>query len=111
MTSLSSSSIVSPALWRRDMDTKAQQARRLNSFHNRCVKTMLGVTRYQQWKERLTTKRLSSAFGMYETIPDLIMEQQLRWLEHVGRMDEERQPKSAIWRVEEEETVKVKRCG
>ena len=28
---------------------KAPDVRRLNSFHNRCVRTILGVTRFQQW--------------------------------------------------------------
>ena len=40
---------------------KAQHVRRLNSFHNRCIRTILGVTRYQQWKERISSKHLSSA--------------------------------------------------
>ena len=30
---------------------KAVHTRRLNSFHNRCIRTILGVTRYQQWKK------------------------------------------------------------
>ena len=76
---------------------KAQHVRRLNSFHNRCIRTILGVTRYQQWKERITSKRLASAFGMQQSIPELIMEQRLRWLGHVGRMDEERLPKRALF--------------
>ena len=76
---------------------KALQVRRLNSFHNRCVRTILGVTRYQQWKERTTTRRLASDFGMQETISDLVMEQQLRWLGHVGRMNEERLPKRVLF--------------
>ena len=38
----------------------------------------------------VTTRHLAAGFGMQETIPDLVMEQQLRWLGHVGCMDEER---------------------
>ena len=45
--------------------------RRLNSFHNRCVRTILGVTRYQ---ERITSKQLASAFGMQQSIHDIILE-------------------------------------
>lgn len=76
---------------------KAPQVRRLNSFHNRCVRSIVGVTRYQQWKQRISTRRVTSAFGMQETISDLIMDQQLRWLGHVGRMEEERLPKRVLF--------------
>ena len=34
---------------------------------------------------------------MQETISDLVMEQQLRWLGHVGRMNEERLPKRVLF--------------
>ena len=68
---------------------KAVHTRRLNSFHNRCILTILGVTRYQQWNERLTSQSLSHKFGLQHSISDIIVEQRLRWLGHVGRMDEE----------------------
>ena len=38
---------------------KAMHARYLNSFYNHCIQTILGMTRYQQWNERLTSQRLS----------------------------------------------------
>ena len=71
---------------------KAVHTKRLNSFHNRCIWTILGVTRYQQWNEKLTSQRLSHKFGMQHSISDIILKQCLRWLGHVGRMDEERLP-------------------
>lgn len=76
---------------------KAQHTRRLNVFHNRCVRTILGITRYQQWQERLTTKTLAERFGMLWTIPDIIMERRLKWLGHVGRMDEGQMPKKLLF--------------
>ncbi|XP_062507351.1 uncharacterized protein LOC134183789 [Corticium candelabrum] len=70
---------------------KAQDTKRLNVFHNHCVRTILGgVNRFEQWQERLTTRVLAENFGMHWTIPDIIMEQRLKWLGHVGRMNEER---------------------
>ena len=54
---------------------KAVHTRTLNSFHNRCIWTMLGVTRYQQWNEKLTSQRLSHKFGMQQSISDIILEQ------------------------------------
>ena len=71
---------------------KAVHIRRLNSFHNCCIRTILGVKRYQQWNERLTSQSLSYRFGLQHSISDIILEQRLRWLGHVGRMDEERLP-------------------
>ena len=65
--------------------------------HNCCVRTILGVARFQQWQERLTTKALAERFGMHLTIADVIMEQWLKWLGHVGRMDEERLPKKLMF--------------
>ena len=77
---------------------KAVHTRRLNSFHNRCIRTILGVKRYQQWNERLTSQSLSHRFGLQHSISDIILEQRLRWLGHVGRMDEERLPNRLLFR-------------
>ena len=33
---------------------KADSVRRMRGFHNRCIRSMLGVSRLQQWKERIT---------------------------------------------------------
>ena len=78
---------------------KAVHTRHLNSFHNRCIRTILGVTRYQQWNERLTSQSLSHRFGLQHSISDIILEQCLKWLGHVGCMDEERLP-NRLWRGE-----------
>ena len=51
---------------------KAESVRRLTSFHNRCIRSMMGVTKHQQWRERITSRRLAAAFGMEETMPNLL---------------------------------------
>ena len=76
---------------------KAQHVKRLNSFHNRCIRTILGVTRYQQWKERITSAHLASTFGMQQLISDFVMEQRLRWLGHLGHMGNDRLPKKVLF--------------
>ncbi len=43
---------------------KAEHIRQLTIFHNRCVRTILGVTRFKQWQQRMTSRMLSERFGM-----------------------------------------------
>ena len=38
---------------------KADSVRRMRGFHNRCIRSMLGVSRLQQWKERITSRELA----------------------------------------------------
>ena len=68
---------------------KAPHVRRLTVFHNHCIRTILGVSRYKQWQQHLTSAALRDKFGI-EQISKIIMEKCLRWLSHVGRMDENR---------------------
>ena len=65
---------------------KAEHMRRLATFHNHCVRTILGVTRYQQWEQRLTSITLANRFGMDWTILHIIMDKKLQWLSHFERM-------------------------
>ena len=58
-----------------------------------CVRTILGVSRYQQWQERLSTRTVAGMFGMALSIPDLVMDRRLQWLGHLGRMGEGRLPR------------------
>ena len=76
---------------------KANHVKRLRSFHNRCIRSILGITRYQQWKERITSKRLAAEFGMEEPIEDTLMLHRLKWLGHLGRMDPDRIPKIMLF--------------
>ena len=70
---------------------------RLSSFHDRCIRTILGVTKYKQ---------LACEFGMEEPLEDLVMEYHLRWLEHLGIKREERLPKMSSF----EELEKKRPC-
>ena len=46
--------------------TKAGSLTRLSGFHNRCVRTIMGVSKYQQWKEpeRISSRLLAAAVGI-----------------------------------------------
>ena len=76
---------------------KDVHTRHLNSFHKCCIRTILDVTGYQQWNETLTYQILSHRFGMQHSISDIILEQHLRWLGHVGHLDEERLPNRLLF--------------
>ena len=82
-----------PETWK----VKAEHVRRLRSFHNRCVRAILRVTKYQQSRNRITSKQLASTFGMEEPIEDKLMAYRLRWLGHLERMEEERLPKKLLF--------------
>ena len=78
---------------------KAPDVRRLSSFHNHCVRTILGVTGFQQWQNRITSWRLSGQFGLYWSIANFILKQRLKWPGHLGRMNSERLPQATfVWR-------------
>ena len=76
---------------------KAEMMRRMNGFHNRCIRTIMGVTKYQQWRERITSRRLAAAFGMEETMTHILMGYRLRWLGHLARMEPSRMPKQLLF--------------
>ena len=50
---------------------KSDSLRRLESFNNQCVRCILGVTKHEQWKNRITTCQLASDFGMSEIMSDI----------------------------------------
>ena len=51
---------------------KSPSIRHLEGFHNCCTQVSLGVSRTRQWKERITSKKLASQFGMNENMADII---------------------------------------
>ena len=67
---------------------KAPYVKRLTVFHNR---TILGITRYEQWQKHLMSATLLDRFGI-ESISRIIMDKRLRWLGHVGHMGATRLP-------------------
>ena len=73
---------------------KAEHVRCLQTFHNHCVRTILGISKYHQWQLRLSSKSLANRFGMDWSIPHFIMD---RRLSHVGRKKDERMPKQLLF--------------
>ena len=75
---------------------KSPSVRRLEGFHNHCIRVILSVSRIRQWKEQITSKELAGSFGMTENMADIIRKHQCRWLGHLVRMDNCRIPKQLL---------------
>ena len=71
--------------------------RRLQSFHNCCIRCILGASCRLQWKDYITTEQLALEFGMTEGMDVLLALRRLRWLGHVGRMEVDRLPKQILF--------------
>ena len=68
---------------------------RLRVFHAQCLRVMLGVSRTQVWRERISTAGLAQRLGL-ESIETYVYRRQLRWLGHVSRMPFERAPRRML---------------
>ena len=76
---------------------KAESVRRLSGFHNRCIRTIMGVTKQRQWREHISSRQLAADFGMEETMAEILMKHRLRWLGHLARMESHRMPKQLLF--------------
>ncbi len=55
--------------------------RHLMALHNRCVRISRGVTRFEQWQQRMTSRMLSERSGMSWSLVDMpVMDRKLQWL-------------------------------
>ncbi|XP_046978621.1 uncharacterized protein LOC124544203 [Vanessa cardui] len=69
----------------------AKQEYRLNAFHMRCVRNILGVT----WKDRITNKAILTK-AQLPSLSALLKQRRLRWVGHVHRMDASRLPRKVL---------------
>ena len=82
--------IVCAALWRRALVYQAcllsvllcggerwiplkKHQKRMNTFHHRCIRTILGITCTQQWEEHISSKMMGDQWGDEETITTKLM--------------------------------------
>ena len=72
--------------------TYARQERRLNSFHMRCLRRILGIS----WEEKVPNTEVLSRANL-PTMFTLLRQRRLRWLGHVHRMDDGRIPKDILY--------------
>ena len=74
-----------------------KQLKRLDSFHNRCVRTILGITNKQQWEQHITSSEVRRRWGDTETAAIKVKKRRLEWLGHVARMADHRIPKACLF--------------
>jgi len=71
--------------------------RKLNALHNRCIRTILGITNQQQWELHITSKMIRDLWGDPETVSGKVTKRRLEWLGHLARMPNQRIPKMALF--------------
>ena len=72
--------------------------RRLEVFHNRCVRGVLGASRYQQWRNHISSEQLAVEFRMCNQISGLLVQCCLHWLGHVVLMKDKFLPSQLLFR-------------
>ena len=71
--------------------------KRLNTFHHRCIRTILGISNRQQWSERITMAEVRRRWGDEETVSEKVQKRRLEWLGHLARMPDHRLPKVMLF--------------
>ena len=72
--------------------TYAGQERRLNTFHLRSMRRILGIL----WQDKVTNADVLSRAGL-PTMYTLLRQRRLRWLGHLRRMEDGRIPKDILY--------------
>ena len=72
--------------------TYARQEKRLNTFHLRSIRRILGIT----WQDRVSNAVVLSRAGL-PSMYTLLRQRRLRWLGHVCRMEDGRIPKDILY--------------
>ena len=72
--------------------TYSKQEKRLNTFHLRCLRKILGI----KWQDKITNVEVLQQAGSM-SISSILCKRRLRWLGHVHRMDDQRLPKQLLY--------------
>lgn len=76
---------------------KASDARTLQVFHKDCVRRMSHVSRYRQWRQHISHRRMCARMGMPVSIGAEIRRRRMFWLGKVVRMPRFRLPRLATY--------------
>ena len=75
---------------------KSPSIRRVEGFHNHCIRAIMGISKTRQWKEQITSRELAGWFGMTENVANIIRKHWCRWLGHLAKMDNSTIPKQLL---------------
>ena len=76
---------------------KRAVTRKLESFNNKCLRRILGITKAKQRTGRITSAEVRRRFGVEEMLEDVVAAKRLRWAGHVARMEDCRLPKRLMF--------------
>ena len=71
--------------------------KQMNTFHHRCICSMLDITNRQQWEKRITSASTQEQWKDVETITEKLMKRCLEWLGHLAGMPSCRIPKMSLF--------------
>ena len=74
-----------------------RQVKQLNTFHHRCIRSILGISNKQKWDERITMAEARERWGDEELVDEKIQKRRLEWLGHLACMQDHRLPKSVLF--------------
>ena len=74
--------------------TNKRYIKKLEAFHQKCLRRILGI----KWQQHVTNNLVLERAGMPRT-DSMISSLRCRWLGHVGRMDDTRLPKQVLFGV------------
>ena len=71
--------------------------RKLQTFHGQCVRVLCGVSRYRQWRARISTSSMLEDLRM-QTMAVYVQRRQMAWVGRMVRMKAESLPRRMMTR-------------
>lgn len=71
--------------------------KKLNSFHHKCIKSVLDISSKDQWESKITSSEVRKRWGDTESAAEKVTRRRLEWLRHLARMPDYRLPKLTMF--------------
>ena len=71
--------------------------KKLDSFHHRCARTILGISNRQQWTQRISSREIRRRWGDPTSAVKKVTGHCLEWLGHLAQMPDNRIPKRCLF--------------